>query len=177
MAEIPTSIRVAQTLGITTSAILSGAIAWTSYAFVPALLQAPPSTLVQQWQQVYDTGKATAPPTALLVFASWAYVAYRHAQQPLASISGKWTSYAVASVSAIAIVPYTLLVMADTNRKLYAKANEARLLGSSTTDEVTTEQERKSVKQLLDRWATLNVVRAVFPLITAVVGTWTALGY
>ncbi len=144
---------------------------------MPALLHAPTSTLVQQWQQIYDTGKTTAPPTALLIFASYAYVSYHHAQSLLPFIYGKWTSYAVAGVSTLAIVPYTLLVMADTNRKLYAKASEARLLGSATADDVVSEHEKKSVKQLVDRWATLNVVRAVFPLITAVVGTWTALGY
>merc|ERR1712000_541897 len=63
-SETPLPIRLAQTLGITSSLILSGMTLSTSLTTVPRLLESPPTLLLQQWGHMYDRGRKTGPPIA-----------------------------------------------------------------------------------------------------------------
>lgn len=78
--------------------------------------------------------------------------------------------YAVASVITISIVPYTLLVMAAVNRRLFAKAREAIVLGDEMVDDA-----EAGVKQLVDTWAMLNLGRGLLPLLGSLTAAWAAL--
>lgn len=189
MDEVPTSIKVTQTLGITTAAVLSGAIASLSYKAMPGLLLAPGSLAVQQWQTMYARGVRTAPPLAGFALLNFVYLSYRHYHATLPSLHDKWTGYAVAGLSTIAIVPYTLVVMADVNGKLHALANRARSVSATTkrpapgegeaegADEPALAINEANAKQLLDHWGMLNLGRSVFPLVGAVVGVWAAMTF
>ena len=71
--------------------------------------------------------------------------------------------YGTAALLTIGIVPWTLLVMSETNRKLIAKAGEkGDLKGSGVGDE--------EVRGLLRKWTTLNGIRSVLPLLGSAVG-------
>ena len=72
------------------------------------------------------------------------------------------------------IVPYTLLVMMDTNKKLLAKVDETKTLGIK--DEVVeVGLGSETAHKLVDSWGMLNLGRAALLVIGSLVGTWTAL--
>lgn len=125
-----------------------GSIASISYQTVPALLQAPVTVLLQQWQIIYERGKAIAPSLAMFSFINFAYLSYRHyghvvnnvivvgnptqmglsssSSSMMMSRSSKWIHFALAGLTTLAIVPYTLLLMGDVNADLYARAEQTR---------------------------------------------------
>jgi hypothetical protein len=73
------------------------------------------------------------------------------------------------------IVPYTLLVMLPTNDALVEKTQS---LAGSSLDDKSVEvgvQSGETVNALLDRWATLNLVRAAITGVGAVCAIWAAL--
>jgi hypothetical protein len=70
--------------------------------------------------------------------------------------------YGTAALLTIGIVPWTILAMNETNRKLTAKAQEkVGMKGSGVRDE--------DVHGLLRKWTTLNGIRSVLPLLGGVV--------
>ena len=144
--------------------------------------------MVQQWRVVYERGKVTAPPLAGFALANFLYLSYRHYHAVLPSPRPTWPLYLVAGLSALAIVPYTLVVMRDVNARLTGHSNEA---GFAATAASTDDKEREpaaatdpqtagsdvsisdtSAKQLVDSWGMLNLGRSVFPLLGAAVGLW-----
>jgi hypothetical protein len=70
--------------------------------------------------------------------------------------------YSAAAILVPAIVPFTLVVMKDTNGKLHQKAK-------STGVEV---KEDSELTTLLSKWQLLNSTRALFPGLAAVLGMW-----
>lgn len=73
------------------------------------------------------------------------------------------------------IVPYTMAMMMDTNRKLLEKAEETKEYG--VLDEVIeTKGEGESAHQLIDRWGVLNFGRGCLLVVGGGLGIWTALG-
>ena len=158
---------------------------------VPGLLRAPAPVMVQQWRTVFERGKVTAPPLAGFALANFLYLSYRHYNTALPSLRAKWPHYLVAGLSALAIIPYTLVAMRSVNEKLIGHSNEAGFAvtaASSTTaddkeDEDTAATDAQttasnvsineaSAKQLVDSWGMLNLGRSVFPLLGAAVGLW-----
>jgi hypothetical protein len=160
-----TTLRIAQTLGITTSAILSGYVASVSMALVPRLLESPTPLLLRQWKSAYHSGKTYAPPFAALSSACYFYLYYK----------SKHNGYLTAGALTIGIVPYTLLVLMGTNKKLLAKAEEAKTLGWK--DElVEVGLGNETAHKLVDNWGILNLGRAVLLSSASVVAIWTAVG-
>ena len=66
--------------------------------------------------------------------------------------------------------PFTLLVMKPTNDELHRKAEQ--LNHPSGREVVVSEQEEQSVKQLIDRWGSLNLMRSCLPILGCLVGCW-----
>ena len=134
---------------------------------------APEPLVARQWKKVYDRGVSTSPPLALtsaLMFSFVSYKWYGTLNQPKAEL------YGLSALLTIGIVPYTLLVMLPTNKKLMNRAEEAealsaeqQLIGAKDTSK------DPSTKELLDRWATHNLARGLFPLAGSVLGLWTSL--
>lgn len=139
---------------------------------VPALLLAPNPLVTQQWQKIYDSGKAGMPPLACTSALSFGYLAYRWygtLKQPKAELSG------LSAFLTVLIVPYTLIFMKKVNNKLGRKAEESKGL---SLDDRTVEvglPKGESSKELLDSWATHNFVRGLFPLAGSLLGLWTAI--
>lgn len=140
-----------------------------------ALLKAPTTETAKLWQHVYNIGKSTAPPMAIIAGGIFGYLAYQGKFRPrepeseyilLISTSFPTTSapnrdlarlYGVAAAIIPSIAPFTIFAMKATNDSLHAAA-----------DNGTTETHQ--IHALLDHWWKLNAVRALL------VGTGTILG-
>ncbi|KAF8229399.1 hypothetical protein L208DRAFT_1439257, partial [Tricholoma matsutake] len=149
--------RVAQIVGITGSLALSGSIFTYSYAAIPAISLAlsTPSLACQQWKRMYSLGKAISPPLALISAGSFWWV----------WMSTGEVAYIVATGLAVSIVPWALIVMKRTNDSV------ATFDGHTNDGGV----EAIAVKKLLDRWALMNFIRALFPFVGGIVGLVAAL--
>lgn len=165
-------IRVTQTLGLTTSLLLAGSNITLSTFLIPRLLESPPPLLLKQWLHTYNLGKMTAPPLAFLSSLSYIYLSYKtHIADP--TNRGAW-AYLGSGLLMCGIVPYTIAVMGDVNRKLVVKAEEAAALGVG--DEVLEEALGvESAHALVDWWGVLNLGRAAMMAVAGVLGVWTAL--
>jgi len=112
---------------------------------------------------VFDIGKSTAPPLAVLAAATLSYVAYTKY-----NISGsdatQWRGLAIAAAGTVGIVPFTLLFMGGINDKLIA-----------ASDAVGKEVASESVRELVARWGRVNVVRSFLTLGATMAGIWSVL--
>lgn len=169
MTDSPLPIRLAQTLGLTTSLILGGANLALSIQLVPRLLDSPTPLLLRQWHAAYLQGKRAFPPFALLSSLSYFYLAYKGD-----ALDGNRIGYLVAGLLTVGIVPYTFAVMGGTNRKLIEKREEIGALGSQDTV-VEIGLKNESAHALLDWWGVLNLGRGVMLSAAGVLGVWTAL--
>ncbi|KAF3399898.1 Noranthrone monooxygenase [Penicillium rolfsii] len=167
MASYPFGFRLAQAVGISGAAWLSGNIAALSMNATPSLLRSrrednvPPATLVKQWRNMYENGKTQNPPVAAAVAASFFYLAWSvRSGAPLFRQTAYSRSglFSAAAVLTIGIVPYTFLTMSSTNNALLEKASSAPEISDTETS------------TLIEKWTQLNMVRGYLPLIGAVVG-------
>lgn len=124
---------------------------------------------------MYLRGKSLAPPVAIVSSASFSYLAIKLYNAPLSVNHPRGELYTLAAVMTVSILPYTLLVMKNVNAKLLAKAEEMESLDAK--DKVTEVglPQGETAKELLDWWGVLNLGRAVFPLLGAVLGIWASL--
>ncbi|KAF2652003.1 hypothetical protein K491DRAFT_695991 [Lophiostoma macrostomum CBS 122681] len=152
----PTSLLVAQAVGITASAYLFGNNACISYGSVPAILMAPAPLAVKQWAKVYDTGHKVGPALAVISALATAYVAYH--QDPT---SLPFKLNAAATVLVPSIIPFTFAFIVSTNKKLFAK--EQSLAATALEDKAAEAgvSREETVHALIDKWATLNLARAL----------------
>ena len=174
MSDSVISTRMLQTVGISSSLVLSGLISSFSIIVTPRLMELPTPLLSRGWKNAYQQGKTRVAPSALIPSLSYFYLAYH---EYTAAFPAQWkvNAYAAAGVLAVGIAPYTLLIMKATNDKLQAKAAEMSTL--KKTDEVVELglPESETAHKLLDFWAILNLGRASFMLASGLLGAWTAL--
>ncbi|KAK0117651.1 hypothetical protein ONS95_011983 [Cadophora gregata] len=191
-SERPLPIRVAQTLGITSSLMLSGLTISTSLTTIPRLLESPPSLLLQQWGNMYKRGAKIGPPVSLLASTSFFYLAYKaHVSPSLfdgisngtniaasssSSLPNKVVAYILAGVLSIGIVPYTFAVLMPTNKELLRKVEVLGKVELSGEEEAEMKEAERSAHQLVDWWGVLNLGRGVMLAVSGVVGVWTSLG-
>lgn len=128
-------------------------IASLSLIGCPAALTLPGSANALAWSGLYHHGIALMPRAVTAIAVSYGYAGYDAYQRKRV----EWKGYAVSALLAVAIIPWTLLTMIPTNNELLAMA-DGRSGGTLAANE------------LIARWATLNLVRSLFPLAGAVVG-------
>ncbi|KAJ5604484.1 hypothetical protein N7510_009638 [Penicillium lagena] len=165
--DYPLSFRIAQAVGLSGAAWLSGNISTLSMIVMPALLRShrennvSPSILAKQWRHLYDNGSSQNPQISALIACTLFYCAwsvreggalFRPAQTSLAGL------YVAAGLLVLAFTPWTLGVMACTNNELKKMA----LSKSEASDEETI--------GLLNTWTMLNGIRGIFPLVGGFVG-------
>lgn len=178
MTSYPVGFRVAQAVGITGAAWVSGEcnkewfshllfvadpgpgnIAALSMNTMPALLAAcreynvPVDLLVRQWSKIYEAGKTQNPPIAAVASAAFLYLAYSGRRPRL---------YATAAVLTLGIVPYTLVAMGSTNAALLAVAHAPERVSDSAA--------AADHAPLVRRWVLLNAIRSLLPLAGSLVG-------
>ncbi|KAG9659778.1 DUF1772-domain-containing protein, partial [Aureobasidium melanogenum] len=160
---------VAKIIGITSAAWLSGNISALSLISIPAVANIKNDSslsnahAVRIWQQNYQRGATQNPPIALGASTSLGYLAWSLRNFRTATVVRLRPSalFAIAAVSTIAIVPFTIVFMRPTNNELLGLAARAQ------KDE-TSVAETKDVEGLLERWTALNRVRGVLPMVGAV---------
>jgi noranthrone monooxygenase len=125
---------------------------------IPGLLavKAPQQVVATQWAGIYDRGRVLGPVTALISLAGYAYLAYDHSSRGL-----EWKGLVAAGALSAGIIPFTLIFMAPTNAVLLGVAGGA---AEGMSDD--------AVRELIRKWANLNLARSIFPLAGAVVGFW-----
>ncbi|UNI23660.1 hypothetical protein JDV02_009467 [Purpureocillium takamizusanense] len=146
----PTLVAVAT--GIVGSAWASGVITSLTLISIPSA-KAVPEKAVAFWADLFARGAALMPKAGATVALAYAYVAY-----DVRCAGGQWQLFAAAAASVMGIVPFTLLVMADTNDKLHKLHKD----GTSGSEH--------HAKELLDRWGTMNFVRGLMPLAGSILG-------
>jgi len=129
------------------------------------VLQAPAPLAAKQWYTVLTRGGALGRPLAILSGIATAYAASAH---PHGSLPFKLNL--AATVLVPAIVPFTLAFILPTNHKLIAKKDEFASLSQKSTrakagmpggwEDIDVEG-GETVHALIDRWAMLNLARAV----------------
>ncbi|PLB54699.1 DUF1772-domain-containing protein [Aspergillus steynii IBT 23096] len=177
MSSYPPGVRVAQVVGLTGSAWLAGNITALSVNVIPALLKShhqdgtPLLTTLRHYRNLYDNGHAQNPPIAALTASAFGYLAYAvHNGTSVSALSTRESAllYVASAVLTIGIVPWTIVAMTGTNRKLLGRAEAG----------VTIEKgDEREVLEGLERWAVLNAVRGVFPLLGGVVGVVAGMGW
>ncbi|RDW64417.1 DUF1772 domain-containing protein [Aspergillus mulundensis] len=179
MSAYPLNYRIAQAVGLSGAAWLSGTvasqltgnIAALSLIAVPALTQSreeksvSQSTVVKLWNKVYDAGKAQNPPVAATTAAAFLYLAWsvRHLHGALLfrpTTDNRVALYITAATLTVSIVPYTIVTMRPTNNALIQLARSRDL---------TTAEETQS-NDLLGRWILFNGIRSILPLVGGLVG-------
>ncbi|GIJ90427.1 hypothetical protein Asppvi_009381 [Aspergillus pseudoviridinutans] len=157
--------RVAQAIGFTGAAWLSGNIAALSMNAVPSLLRAqketniPLTATAKQWRGLYEAGKAQNPPVAALTAAAFVYLALSsRSAAPLfrAVPCSRAGLYTTAAILTIGIVPFTIVAMSKTNDALL------KVAGSDGGSSVASDAE---IEGLLHDWVSLNRVRSFLPLL------------
>jgi Domain of unknown function (DUF1772) len=167
-----TPIRIAQVIGLTGTAALAGVVFSFSGLLVPRILESPTPLLLRQWKHAFDVGKTRVPPLAGVCASSFLYLAYEvHKHNTPNVVPYKWKMYAMSALLTLGIVPYTLLIMQPTNRKLESKEKETRSLAVTDTI-VEAGLGEETAHALVDKWATMNIGRAALLSLAAVLAAW-----
>lgn len=149
MTDVQLPIRLAQCVGITATSALAGASLSISFISVPRLLESPPHLLLKQWNNLYQQGKAFFPTASIIPAASFFFLAYKETDKL------KLKLFATAGTLALGMMPYTILFMLYTNKKLLDKADEAQGLYADQVggdiDDVSSGSGRKHKKSSKDR--------------------------
>lgn len=170
MSTYPAAFCVAQVVGLTGAAWLSGSIISLSTITVPALIKAmrednmPLDVAVKSWRNIYTKGKSQSPPVAAVTSVAFLYCGWAvRAGTELAPLTPSNSSlmYCTAAVLTLGIVPYTIGLMSDTNNQLIDKAN---------SNWVADEKSSTEVESLLSRWLKLNAGRGLLPLVGGLIG-------
>ncbi|KAL8721309.1 MAG: hypothetical protein Q9225_001969 [Loekoesia sp. 1 TL-2023] len=167
--SLPPSLRLAQAIGIMTSAFLSGGVLAVSYGFVPSMSQAPNTLLVREWRTTYGRGIAASPAIAILSSLSYIYLSY---SLSFTLNHNKAEVYALAALATGSIVPFTLIFMKNVNGKLNNKVEESKEL--DRTEEMNESKAKKGEhsQELLNWWAVLNFGRGLLPFTGACLGIY-----
>ncbi|CAN9418367.1 unnamed protein product [Alternaria alternata] len=126
-------------------------------------MQAPAPLAVKQWHTIFTRGGAIARPLAIVSALATGYLAYN--QDPK---STPFRLNALATILLPSIVPFTLLAMAPTNDKLLGKKDELATASLSNKNVEAFAAEGETVHELMDKWASLNMARAMLVAVGAV---------
>ncbi|KAE8355655.1 hypothetical protein BDV28DRAFT_31061 [Aspergillus coremiiformis] len=170
MSALPPSLRAAQMVGIVSAGWISGNIAAFSANVVPGLLRSrreehyPASSLVKQWRNFFENGRAQNPPIVALSAAAFLYLAWsvRPGSSGASHVpynSALW--YCAAAALTLGTIPFTLIVMNRTNEALAQKAK---------CDAESVNKDHEEVDRLVRKWKTLNGVRSLLPLLGCIAG-------
>lgn len=144
-----------------------GQQAATTYAFVPALLQAPAPLLAKQWRTAWEKAKATLPAATIACTSIFGFLAYREDRS-----TNAFKLYLTSALLLPTVLPYTALLISPINKKLVEKSDS---LASTSITDASTEagiSKEETVHSLVDKWASLNLVRAVISGAAALTAAW-----
>jgi hypothetical protein len=158
MSDQPTAVRIAQGATVFLTTVATGAGLGLSAFVVPRLLESPTPLMLQQTRRTLLQGRALFPAASALTAIGYFFLASRTWIPPSRSLSARL--YLVAGALCASIVPYTLVVVMPTNRRLLRKAEETRLLDAGETYVELCARE-ETAKYLVDQWGMLNLGRVL----------------
>jgi hypothetical protein len=119
--------------------------------------------LLLQWRETYQRGHTVGPPLAIFQSAAYMLTAY---QSGLETVSGR--CYMASAICAVAVVPYTLLIMLETNKFLLEETDVAeRIIGNDSDDQrelLVGGKLKIRASEALQKWIAMSKTRAVMPL-------------
>ncbi|KAK5132394.1 hypothetical protein LTR08_009124 [Meristemomyces frigidus] len=161
-------LRIAQVVGLTTTAFYYGVAASHSFSTTPAILRSPAPLLAKQWTTMRDSDKLSPAIVPVGLGALFGWLASREPRNSIPFIL-----YA-ASASLLALcVPYTVFVMGPIEQRLAHKSHQLASVALTATDAEAGAEE--TVHQLVDRWALLNLGQVVLMGGAAELALWAAL--
>ena len=149
------SVKSLQVVGLTSSLFLSGIYFASSHLTLPILYRLPTSTGTSVFVELYNRAVPVVVPLAVVSSLSSATVAYLDPAQR--------TSWAVAGALTLATMPWTIVVMMSTNKRLME------------LDESEVEREKagsQEVVRLLKQWTWMNMTRSVMAMAGGLLGFW-----
>ena len=173
MAESAFPLRVAHMVGLTGTSTIAGVSFAMSALVVPRILESPSPLLLRQWKHLFEIGRNTIPPLSIVTSIAVWYLAYEAKSNPNA-LPHKWKMYLISGILNLSIIPYTAAFMLPLNHKLQTKAEETSSLKAEDKI-VEVGLGGESAHQLVDKWASLNMGRALLLAAAAALATWTAL--
>lgn len=150
-----TAIHTTQVVGLTSSLVLGGINLGASNLTLLILYTRHPSSSTPIFNDLYTPGASSLAP--LCLFSTYCL---RTASNPGSSPPTPWV---IASAATFAQLPWTLLVMYNTNKKLNAIAS------SKTQQEKASKEE---VAGLLRQWAWMNFIRGLWAVAGGCIGVW-----
>jgi hypothetical protein len=157
MADQSLTIRIAQALGLSTTLMFAGSTLSISVFLIPRLLESPTPLMLRQWGSMFSMGRKTGQPISLTAAASYFYLAYQahNASSTSLALKHKAIGFSIAGGLCVAVVPFTLFFINDTNQKLLKKVEEVR--GLSRDDKlVEIGMGEETAHKLVDWWGVLN---------------------
>jgi hypothetical protein len=136
----------------------------------------PIAHIATQFRYAYNVGIATMPTISLIASGAYIYAGHSFRKLPARDLATS-NMYLLAAALALAPIPYTLLIMQGTNKKLLGRAEQADVetvtAGSKT--EIRASKEDSVVLGWLKSWVGMNIVRGCFPLAATVVALYATL--
>lgn len=160
--------RIAQATSIFLPAFASGASMAHSCLLIPHILESPPPLMLRQWLGSYSSAKVffpavLEPTTVVFCLLAWQFCP-RGGPLPMRS-----KLYMAAALLCQAIVPYTLLVVFPTNRKIVRKMDEM-VEGETSSTTTGVDSERETAKCLVHHWGWLNLPRGIMMAVASILG-------
>ncbi|KAI0434954.1 hypothetical protein F5Y09DRAFT_156633 [Xylaria sp. FL1042] len=158
MAPNSTALTIAAGASILASGWSSGMASSLSILGIPTILHgnAPSEHRVSQWRFQFLRGQAIIPGLGFLNAINYWNVAYHCWSRGL-----EWRGFAAAGVSTFFMIPFTLIFIMGTNKKLNAAADGRE---KTLSDD--------SAKSLIKKWGDLNIARAVVPIVGTGLALW-----
>lgn len=156
-----TLLQATQLISLSTSLFLSGINFGASHLIVPILHRldaksVSPTALAS----LYQRGTRLVIPLAVLSTLTSAFLAIRS--------SGQYrVQWIIAAVTTFASLPFTKVVMMETNRALLRFAGDEANLDErqGLKTDIEQEQDKAEVARLLRRWKRMNLIRSAFALV------------
>jgi hypothetical protein len=156
---------------------LAGASAAQSIIAMPALLKASPTMLVKQFDAMSHASMGLLKPATMgstVVFSVLTYLSYTPSKGiPLTTIT-QWKLFAAASVSAFAVIPYTIITLAPLGHKMEGFVSKVNMKSGQG---VLTASEEQEVKSTLAQWTEMNKGRALLPFIASIIALVASVAY
>lgn len=173
----PTSwVRVAQGTTIFLSAFLSGANLADSFLLIPRILESPVPLMVRQWQRAFNQTRVFFPVLLEPCAALFYLLAWHFRGATPSSLQGRLPLltrsklYVAAGLLCQVVGPYTVVVVAPTNRRIKRKVEQTE--GMALTEEVVEKEDAReeSARWLVDHWGMLNLPRGIMIGLAGVLG-------
>ncbi|KXT02818.1 hypothetical protein AC578_5368 [Pseudocercospora eumusae] len=166
--NLPSGLRIAQVAGLTLSGFLAGTT-FAASAATPALLKAPAPLLAKQWKTMFDANKLIAPVACLFSAGVFGYIGYREDKWTLPA-----TLYTASASLLLSLVPYTYLLGEPINQKLEKKAQSLASVAITDAQAESGVSKEETTHALVDKWATINLGRAVISAASTAIAIWAA---